>query len=51
MKNHIVVDSEYMLIRHQNVKKGPRFDTVFAIPAIDTENIKKTIIEETTAIP
>ena len=35
MKNHIVVDSEYMLIRHQNVKKkDPRFDTVFAIPAI-----------------
>lgn len=68
MKNHIVVDSEYMLIRHQNVKKGPRFDTVFAISAIrsiekykpryiladkayDTEDIKQTIIEETTAIP
>ena len=36
MKNHIVVDSEYMLIRHQNVKKGPRFDTVFTISAIRT---------------
>ena len=34
MKNHIVVDSEYMLIRHQSVKKGSRVDTVFAIPAI-----------------
>lgn len=68
MKNHITIDSEYMLIRHQSVKKGSQFDTVFAISAIrsikeykpkyiladkayDTEKIKKTIIEETTAIP
>lgn len=34
MKNHITIDSEYMLIRHKSVKKGPRFDTVFAISAI-----------------
>lgn len=34
MKNHITIDSEYMLIRHQSVKKGPRFDTVFVISAI-----------------
>lgn len=23
MKNHITIDSEYMIIRHQSVKKGP----------------------------
>ena len=23
MKNHITIDLEYMLIRHQSVKKGP----------------------------
>lgn len=34
MKNHITIDSEYMLIRHKSVKKGPRFDIVFAISAI-----------------
>lgn len=34
MKNHITIDSEYMLIRHQSVKKGSQFDIVFAISAI-----------------
>lgn len=33
MKNHITIDLEYMLIRHQSVKKGPLFDTVFVISA------------------
>lgn len=34
IKNHITIDSKYMLIRHNNVLKGPKFDTVFAISAI-----------------
>ena len=34
MKNHITIDSEYMLIRHQSVKKGSQFDIVFVISAI-----------------
>lgn len=33
MKNHITIDLEYMLIRHQSVKKGSQFDIVFAISA------------------
>ena len=68
IKNHITVDSEYMLIRHHNATKGPKYDTNFAISAIraircykptyiladkayDTEIIKQTIAEETTALP
>lgn len=68
IKNHITIDSKYMLIRHYNALKGPRFDSIFAIPAIrsitkyepkyiiadrayDSEEIKKTIVEETTALP
>ena len=68
IKNHITIDSKYMLIRHYNALKGPKFDTVFAISAIraikkykpryiladrayDSEIIKKTIVEETTALP
>jgi len=68
VKNHITIDSKYMLIRHHNATKGPKYDTNFAISAIktikkfkpkyiladkayDTEKIKKTIIEETTALP
>ena len=68
IKNHITVDSEYMLIRHHNAIKGPKYDTNFAISAIraircynptyiladkayDTELIKQTIVEETTALP
>lgn len=39
IKNHITIDSEYMLIRHHNAQKGPKFDTNFAIPAI--RSIKK----------
>ena len=33
-KNHITVDSQYMLIRHYNAIKGPKYDTNFAISAI-----------------
>ena len=65
IKNHITVDSQYMLIRHHNAIKGPKYDTNFAISAIrcykptyiladkayDTEIIKQTITEETTALP
>jgi len=68
IKNHITVDSEYMLIRHHNATKGPKYDTNFAISVIrairsynpsyiladkayDTELIKQTIVEETTALP
>lgn len=65
IKNHITVDSQYMLIRHHNAIKGPKYDTNFAISAIrcykptyiladkayDTEIIKQTIIEETTVLP
>ncbi len=68
IKNHITVDSKYMLIRHPNAIKGPKYDTNFAISAIraiqsykptyiladkayDTELIKQTIVEETTALP
>ena len=68
IKNHITVDSQYMLIRHHNATKGPKYDTNFAISAIraircykptyiltdkayDTEIIKQTITEETTALP
>ena len=65
IKNHITVDSKYMLIRHHNATKGPKYDTNFAIRAIrcykrtyiladkayDTEIIKQTITEETTALP
>lgn len=68
IKNHITVDSEYMLIRHYNATKGPKYDTKFAISATraiqsykpiyiladkayDTELIKQTIVEETTALP
>jgi hypothetical protein len=68
IKNHITVDSKYMLIRHHNATKGPKYDTNFAISAIqaircykptyiltdkayDTEIIKQTITEETTALP
>jgi hypothetical protein len=54
-----------MLIRHHNATKGPKYDTNFAIRAIrcykrtyiladkayDTEIIKQTITEETTALP
>ena len=67
IKNHITVDSKYML-RHHNAIKGPKYDTNFAISAIraircykptyiladkvyDTEIIKQTITEETTALP
>ena len=35
-KNHITVDSQYMLIRHHNATKGPKYDTNFAISAIRT---------------
>ena len=62
------MDSQYMLIRHHNAIKGPKYDTNFAISAIraircykptyiltdkayDTEIIKQTITEETTALP
>ena len=59
------MDSQYMLIRHYNAIKGPKYDTNFAISAIrcykptyiladkayDTEIIKQTITEETTALP
>ena len=65
IKNHITVDSQYMLIRHHNATKGPKYDINFAISAIrcykptyiladkayDTEIIKQTITEETTALP
>jgi hypothetical protein len=54
-----------MLIRHHNATKGPKYDINFAISAIrcykptyiladkayDTEIIKQTITEETTALP
>ncbi|WP_162685726.1 transposase [Methanosphaera sp. BMS] len=34
IKNHITVDSKYMLIRHHNATKGPKYDINFAISAI-----------------
>ena len=34
IKNHITVDSQYMLIRHHNAIKGPKYDINFAISAI-----------------
>ena len=68
IKNHITVDSQYMLIRHHNVIKGSKYDINFVISVIwaiwcykptyiladkayDTEIIKQTIPEETTALP
>ena len=33
IKNHITVDSKYML-RHHNAIKGPKYDTNFAISEI-----------------
>lgn len=67
IKNHITIDSKYMLIRHSNAMNGSRHDTIFAISAInsiskynpryvladkayDSEEIRKTINEETTGL-